>query len=81
MSATGHNMKRVGCMGMRCGGYRLGLFGAAMMLHLVSASALAQRPAGPPSDGGGLFTWVVLLAVGILTVGIAFLNPKRSHQA
>ncbi len=74
MNEIGKNIRRVG-------GYRLGLLGAAAMLHLASAAAFAQRPSAPPRDAGSLFPWIVVVGVALLTVGIAFLNPKRSHQA
>ena len=70
MNAIGKTINWVGRM---AGGYRLGLLAAAVMFHLVSASALAQRPSSPPRDAGSLFTWVVV-------AGVAELVKYRNHR-
>ena len=39
----------------------------------------AQRAARLPGDDAGWLQWLIALVLIVLSVGAAFLNPKRSH--
>lgn len=50
-------------------------------LDLFVATARAEQPTGPPNADKPWLQWLLVFAFAGLCVGIAFKNPKRSHQA
>ena len=51
----------------------------ALGVHLMAATAWAQRPASIPKEGGGYLPWLIAAGIVVLICACAFLNPKRSH--
>lgn len=59
--------------------------GAAVLLtwsaELFVASTRAEQSVGPPQADKPWLQWLLVFAFAGLCLGIAFKNPKRSHQA
>ena len=54
----------------------------AVALTLAQTStALAETTTSPPAVEGAWLNWVLLVAFGALCCGVAFKNPKRTHQS
>ncbi len=53
--------------------------GGAVAVHLMAATAWAQRHARVPKDESGMLPWGIAAGLAVVICVSAFLNPKRSH--
>ncbi len=58
---------------------RLAVGGGVLAVHLLAATAWAQKHGRIPDDDGGWLQWVVAAGLAVVVLLSAFINAKRSH--
>jgi hypothetical protein len=50
-----------------------------LAVHLLAATAWAQKLGRIPDEDGGWLQWIVAAGLAVVILLSAFINPKRSH--